>query len=230
MGRRTAGDVARLDTLPRETLVALLPCDDNAPAMRTGREGEVLATSAPPPHLPPAHFPGAGARSRRHDRRVRNLRIGKAINRGQAYCGNICRAAARVVSARAARMRHERSHEDRLDHRDRQRAYRMRLRARVTDHASPVVPLPSKMPPPRSEPTHRAPVRADLPTCSRCGCTSAWVGWVPFPGARIRARTWPRKGRTATVRRQARRTRLRDGTSRAAGAGLHQISADLRHR
>ena len=45
MRRRTTGDVARLDTLPRETLVALLPCDDNAPAMRTGREGEVLATS-----------------------------------------------------------------------------------------------------------------------------------------------------------------------------------------
>ena len=40
MGRRTAGDVARLDTPPRETLVALLPCDDNAPAMRTGCEGE----------------------------------------------------------------------------------------------------------------------------------------------------------------------------------------------
>lgn len=150
--------------------------------------------------------------------------------RGQAYCGNICRVAARVVSARAARMRHERSDEGRLDHRDRQRAYRMRLRARVTDHASPAVPLPSKMPPPRSEPTPRAPVRADLPTCTRCGCTSAWVRWVPFPGGRIRARSGPRKGRTATFGGQARQSRLRDGPSRVAGTGLHQISADLRHR
>jgi ferredoxin len=137
--------------------------------------------------------------------------------RGQTYCGSICRAAARVVSARAARMRHERSTEGRLDHRDRQRAYRMRLRARVTDHASPAVTLPSKMSPPRSEPTPRAPVRADLATCARCGCASAWVRWVPFPGARICARRWARKGRTATVRRQPRQSLLSSARGRGGG-------------
>jgi hypothetical protein len=41
-------------------------------------------------------------------------------------------------------MRHELRNEGRLDHRDCPRAYRMRLRARVTDHASPAVTLPSK--------------------------------------------------------------------------------------
>ncbi len=109
--------------------------------------------------------------------------------RGQAYCGDACRAAARVVSARAARMRHERSEAGRLDHRDRQRAYRMRLRARVTDHGSAVMPSPSTLSPPRSTPAPRALSHARLPRCVRCGCESAWVRCVPPP------RTRPRRSR-----------------------------------
>ena len=124
--------------------------------------------------------------------------------RGQGYCGDTCRAAARVVSARAARMRHERSDAGRLDHRDRQRAYRMRLRARVTDHASPAAPPPRKMSPPRSDPDHQAPFRGGLPTCARCGCASAWVRWAPLQGTRLSLRRRTRHGRAATIRRLAR--------------------------
>ena len=109
--------------------------------------------------------------------------------RGQAYCGDACRAATRFVSARAARMRHERSEAGRLDHRDRQRAYRMRLRTRVTAHASAAMPLPRTLSPPRSTPAPRAPFHARLPRCVRCGCESAWVRWAPLP------RTRPRRSR-----------------------------------
>jgi len=122
--------------------------------------------------------------------------------RGQAYCGAPCRAAARVASARAARALHERSDAGRLDHRDRQRAYRIRLRARVTDHASPAMSLPRSMSPPRSEPAPpapRAPLRQGIPTCARCGCQSAWVRWAAQPGTRIRSRRRARQGRSATV-------------------------------
>jgi hypothetical protein len=97
--------------------------------------------------------------------------------RGQAYCGDHCRLAARALSARTARRRHERSDAGRLDHRDRQRAYRVRLRTRVTDQASPVGTSPPKVSRRRSESAapDRRPVPAGLPTCARCGCTSAWV-------------------------------------------------------
>jgi hypothetical protein len=109
--------------------------------------------------------------------------------RGQAYCGDACRAAARVVSARAARIRHERSEAGRLDHRDRQRATRMRLRARVTDHTSAAMPLPRTLSPPRSTPAPQAPFHARLARCVRCGCESAWARWAPPP------RTQPRRSR-----------------------------------
>jgi hypothetical protein len=146
--------------------------------------------------------------------------------RGQAYCSDPCRAAARVVSARAARRQHERSDLGRLDHRDRQRAYRMRLRARVTDHASPVVPSPRKLSPLRSEPAHRAHVRVGLPRCARCGCESAWARWAPLPGTRIRARPRVQWGQAATIPRLARPSLARDGPSRVAGAGsTHELRA-----
>ena len=57
-----------------------------------------------------------------------------ACDRGHAYCSAPCRQAGRLRSLRAARARHQRSLEGRLDHRDRQRAYRQRRR--VTDHTS----------------------------------------------------------------------------------------------
>ena len=57
--------------------------------------------------------------------------------RGQTYCGDRCRAPAQRHHRRTANRRHQRSLEGRLDHRDRQRAYRARRRLRgVTDTPS----------------------------------------------------------------------------------------------
>jgi len=44
----------------------------------------------------------------------------------QVYCSNFCRKLARRVQHRVANRRHQQSEEGRLDHRDRQRAYRRR--------------------------------------------------------------------------------------------------------
>ena len=58
-------------------------------------------------------------------------------DRGQRYCSAECRRQARCQQHRAANRRHQRSAEGRLDHRDRQRAYRCRhFRRRVTDQGS----------------------------------------------------------------------------------------------
>src|SRR5260370_6921281 len=54
-------------------------------------------------------------------------------DRGRCYCRAACRTEARRRQRRAANGRHQRSLEGRLDHRDRQRAYRRR---RVTDQGS----------------------------------------------------------------------------------------------
>ena len=56
--------------------------------------------------------------------------------RGQVYCGDGCRGRMRREQTRRAKRRHQQSREGRLDHRDRQRAYRERCRRRVTDHTS----------------------------------------------------------------------------------------------
>jgi hypothetical protein len=53
-------------------------------------------------------------------------------DRGQVYCGLDCRGLARRLQLRAANLRHQQSEEGRLDHRDRQRAYRRRLARSVT--------------------------------------------------------------------------------------------------
>jgi len=50
-----------------------------------------------------------------------------ACDRGHAYCSPPCRVAARRRTIAAARTRHRRSPEGRLDHRDQQRAYRARV-------------------------------------------------------------------------------------------------------
>jgi hypothetical protein len=65
-------------------------------------------------------------------------------DRGQVYCSPDCRDLARRLQLRAANLRHQRSEEGRLDHCDRQRAYRLRLARStntstaksVTDHGS----------------------------------------------------------------------------------------------
>jgi len=54
-----------------------------------------------------------------------------SCDRGHAYCSLPCRREGRARSLRAAGRRHQQSPEGRLDHRDRQRAYRTRCRVRV---------------------------------------------------------------------------------------------------
>ena len=56
--------------------------------------------------------------------------------RRQAYCGETCRDKARGEQLRLADQRYRETEEARLDHCDRQRAYRERCRLRVTDHTS----------------------------------------------------------------------------------------------
>jgi hypothetical protein len=60
----------------------------------------------------------------------------RPCDRGQRYCSERCREKSRREQRRAANRRHQRSDEGRLDHRDRQREYRLRLVSRVTDHGS----------------------------------------------------------------------------------------------
>ena len=59
-----------------------------------------------------------------------------SCDRGQRYCSERCRERARRQQRRAANRRHQRSDEGRLDHRDRQREYRLRTVRRVTDQGS----------------------------------------------------------------------------------------------
>ena len=57
--------------------------------------------------------------------------------RRQAYCGDMCREKARTEQLRLANWLYQQTEEARLDHCDRQRAYRERCRLRgVTDHTS----------------------------------------------------------------------------------------------
>ena len=66
-------------------------------------------------------------------------------DRGQRYCSSVCRRISRLEQQRTARRRFQHSSEGRLDHRDRQRAYRLRkaaiaralLNESVTEHGSP---------------------------------------------------------------------------------------------
>lgn len=62
----------------------------------------------------------------------------RSCNRGQRYCCERCREKARRQQRREANRRHQRTEWGRLDHRDRQRAYRRRKAAAffVTDQGS----------------------------------------------------------------------------------------------
>jgi len=80
--------------------------------------------------------------------------ICRCCDRGQQYCSDLCRSKGRRQQRRAANLRHQGSIEGKLDHRDRQRAYRQRLAAsRVTDQGSADrppegnIPLPAYAPP-----------------------------------------------------------------------------------
>jgi hypothetical protein len=82
-------------------------------------------------------------------------------DRGQAYCSLACRNLARKLQHRQANRRHQQSQEGRLDHRDRQRAYRLRLvTARVTDQAYKPLTACATMAKPSSLPLKKPPQAA----------------------------------------------------------------------
>ena len=81
-------------------------------------------------------------------------------DRGQRYCSPACRRSTRLEQQRDARRRHQHSLEGRLDHRDRQRAYRLRRAAiprvslkteSVTEHGSNAGTTSATMGPPCKE-------------------------------------------------------------------------------
>ena len=127
------------------------------------------------------HFPSCGA----------VFYLCPHCDRGQRYCSSRCRDKSRRRQRREANRRHQQSMEGRLDHRDRQRAYRRRLQARVTDQSSlrtspcvnltaPPVPAPTQAPPaadfyPGSDAEHVA----NGVVCQICGRRGRWLN--PFP-------------------------------------------------
>lgn len=109
--------------------------------------------------------------------------------RGQRYCSSRCREKARRLQRHEANRRYEESLgvEGREDHRARQREYRQRLKARVTDQSSlsssscanlnaPPAPVPVEAPPPRKP---GPPPGADLAwswvVCQICGRRGRWI-------------------------------------------------------
>lgn len=102
----------------------------------------------------------------------------RPCDRGQRYCSERCRGKARRQQRRAANRRHQRSPEGRLDHRDRQREYRLRLAAlRVTDQRSEAKVAFSTLPPAISLPTFPC---GDEVFCCVCGRTGTLID--PFTG------------------------------------------------
>lgn len=117
----------------------------------------------------------------------------RACDRGHAYCSLPCRHAGRVRSLRAAGRRHQQSPEGRLDHRDHQRAYRARCRARVTHQTSPAAVVCGTLPaypPPMLMPGldgggpggSDAPDSPDAvpdrrPRCACCGRRGTFLRW-----------------------------------------------------
>ena len=114
-------------------------------------------------------------------------------DRGQRYCSSRCREKSRRLQRREANRRYEQSlgPEGRLDHRQRQREYRQRLKARVTDQSSlpssPCVnltvrpaPVPvNTLPAVDLRPSPPAQIRAGGVVCQICGRRGRWVN--PFP-------------------------------------------------
>ncbi len=100
--------------------------------------------------------------------------------RGQRYCSQACRASARRQQRRAANRRHQQSAEGRLDHRDRQRAYRGRRATGVTDQSSgaPVDCVMMAMPQAALVVERRRLYESPRPgsvVCRFCGRRGRWV-------------------------------------------------------
>ncbi len=92
------------------------------------------------PVTDPSPLPTRCGRGRTHSQKVlcrqrtcrfcqRPFAICRTCDRGHGYCGVKCRQIARRQQRRAANRRHQQSTEGRLDHRDRQREYRIRRRS-----------------------------------------------------------------------------------------------------
>lgn len=119
-------------------------------------------------------------------------------DRGHAYCGEPCREAGYARTKKAARRRYEVSlgeEATRLDHRERQRAYRARIRERVTDQrrgervgsgteaSGPKTAEKAEVTDEESK-IGSAVVRSrQEQRCIVCGLRSHWVRW--YPGFRL---------------------------------------------
>lgn len=125
------------------------------------------------------HFPPCGA----------VFYLCRRCDRGQRYCSARCREKARRLQLRQANRRHQQTPEGRADHRDHQREYRQRLKARVTDQASPapsacaknetVCPAFSVPEFDRQQSAPRpASELAEWVVCQICGCRGHWIN--PF--------------------------------------------------
>ena len=111
-------------------------------------------------------------------------------DRGHRYCSTQCREQSRRQQRRSANRRHQVSPEGRLDHRDRQRAYRCRLRQaqpRVTDQGSVSIVSPASFDcgradavehPPGSQSWHERQPALWL-RCRVCGRAGRFID--PFP-------------------------------------------------
>jgi hypothetical protein len=122
----------------------------------------------------------------------------RRCDRGQMYCRAWCRHEARRRSIRAAGARHQTSPEGRLDHRDRQRAYRARLKSlslRVTHqgsrHASSSLKVPAETEP-------RVPMVSQggkfdgVVSCAACGAPGCFVRFATLAWLRDRQSFRPR--------------------------------------
>jgi len=108
-------------------------------------------------------------------------------DRGHCYCSEDCRRQARLRQRRCANGRHQRSEEGRLDHRDRQREYRLRQQAAaaaVTDHGSISITSPASLSGGQveadtSKPFSPEPVTWRPPRCRICGRVFRYIN--PYP-------------------------------------------------
>jgi hypothetical protein len=115
-------------------------------------------------------------------------------DRGQRYCSSECRERSRLEQQRAARRRHQQSPEGRLDHRDRQRSYRMRQAAisrasaakSVTDHTSHLDQTSATIRQPRSwwplEPVRELWRSLGAFVCRFCGRVGRFLNPFAEPG------------------------------------------------
>ena len=112
-------------------------------------------------------------------------------DRGQQYCSSRCRETSRRQQRREANRRYQQTSWGREDHRDRQREYRERQRARVTDQSSlrtsphvnlsvlPTSELVEAPPAVGFRPSSGVEIRAGGVVCQICGRRGRWVN--PFP-------------------------------------------------